>query len=88
MSSTQVRVHLQIPSNYQQQPILSWLILNYGLVVNITGALVEDTTQKFGYFELELRGSIFQIEQGLNYLETLGIKIIGKPNTNGDSWHY
>jgi ABC-type methionine transport system ATPase subunit len=88
MSFTQVRVHLQIPTNYQQQPILSCLILNYGLVVNITGALVEDSTQNFGYFDLELRGNADQIEQGLNHLKTLGIKVIGKPHTNGDSWHY
>ncbi len=88
MSSIQVRVHLQIPSTYQQQPILSQLILNYGLVVNITGAFIEDTTQKSGYFDLELTGHTHQIKQGLNYLETLGIKVVGKPNTNGDSWHY
>lgn len=87
-SVTQLRVRLYIPAHYQQEPVLSRLISNYGLVVNITGAVLENNTHKDGCFDLELRGSFEQIKRGLGYLDSLHIQVIGKPNPAGDSWNY
>ena len=41
-----------------------------------------------GWFDLELRGTLNQIQKGIADLEELELEIWGKPNTDGDSWHY
>ncbi len=84
---TQLRVRLYIPARYQQEPMISRLISDYGLIVNITGAMLEHNTQKEGCFDLELRGTFEQIKRGLGYLESFQIQVIGKPNPAGDSWN-
>jgi L-aspartate semialdehyde sulfurtransferase ferredoxin len=84
---TQVRVHLQIPSHYRQEPVVSRLISEYGLVVNITAAYLGETTAGHGHFDLELRGTAHQISQGLTFLSSLNLKIVGKPSTCGDDWY-
>lgn len=83
---TQLRVRIYIPAEYQHEPVLSNLICKSGLVVNITSAMLGVNTEG-GQFDLELRGATAQIHEGLRYLASLNIKIIGKPNTAGDSWH-
>uniref|UniRef100_A0A7C3KF47 NIL domain-containing protein n=1 Tax=Oscillatoriales cyanobacterium SpSt-418 TaxID=2282169 RepID=A0A7C3KF47_9CYAN len=84
---TQVRVRVQIPAHYRQEPVISQLVASYGLVVNITSALLGESTNGYGSFDLELRGSTHQIHQGLAFLTSLGLKVIGKPGTCDDSWH-
>ncbi|MDZ8055436.1 MAG: NIL domain-containing protein [Aulosira sp. ZfuCHP01] len=86
-SMTQLRVRLYIPKSYWQEPIISQIISRFNLTVNITGAQLEKNTNLPGCFDLELRGYMSQIQESLNYLETLNIKIVGKPNTDGDSWY-
>ncbi|NMF63836.1 hypothetical protein DP113_12460 [Brasilonema octagenarum UFV-E1] len=85
-SITKIRLRLQIPGHYQQEPVISRLIAIYGLVVNITGAMLGKQTNGEGCFDLELRGTVAQIRHGLAYLESLNLKIVGKPNTEGDGW--
>lgn len=84
-NTTKIRLHLQIPQHYQQEPVISRLIATYGLVVNITGAKLEHTGGE-GRFDLEIDGTVPQIWRGLAYLESLNLKIRGKPNAEGDSW--
>jgi hypothetical protein len=85
---TQIRLHVNIPKSYIQEPVISRLISHYGLVVNITQAMLGADTGGEGCFDLELRGTVLQIDSGLAYLESLNLRIVGKPNTAGDSWHY
>jgi L-aspartate semialdehyde sulfurtransferase ferredoxin len=85
---TQIRVRIYIPKNYLKESVISHLISMYGLVVNITQALLGESTGGEGYFNLTLQGTIKQISSGLAYLEALDIKIEGKANVEGDSWHY
>lgn len=87
-SLTKIRVYLQIPAVYHQTPVIYKLISNYGLVVNITGAKLDLNTGKQGDFDLELQGTSQQISEGLKYLQSLDLKIISKPNPDGDSWYY
>ncbi|MFQ4143545.1 NIL domain-containing protein [Chlorogloeopsis sp. ULAP02] len=86
-SSTRLRVRLHIPQCYLQEPIISQMISRHGLTINIMRAELDNHTHHQGCFDLELRGSLSQIGNCLNYLELLNIKIFGKPNTDGDSWH-
>lgn len=85
---TQIRVCVYIPKSYLNEPVISRLISDYGLIVNITGAMLEANTDSAGRFDLEIRGSVAQINHGIAYLESLNLKIIGKPHVNGDSWSY
>lgn len=84
---TQIRLRIYIPERYQQEPIISRLTSEYGLIVNITEAmLLPDNAQ--GRFDIELRGTPSQICSGLTYLEKLQLKMLGKPNAYGDGWGY
>ncbi|MBD2432754.1 MULTISPECIES: NIL domain-containing protein [Fischerella] len=85
-NATQIRLRLYIPACYQHQPVISQLISKYNLVVNITGASLGKNTGYEGYFDIQIRGDISQISSGLSYLESLNLKIVGKPNVDGDSW--
>lgn len=85
---TQLRLRLHIPQDYWQEPIISQMISRHKITVNITGAALDKNTNNQGCFDLELRGNISNISNCLNYLKSLHIKVIGKGNTDGDSWHY
>ncbi|MCC5632130.1 NIL domain-containing protein [Nostoc sphaeroides] len=86
-SMNQLRVRLYIPQSYWQEPIISRIISCFQVTVNITGAELEKNTNIPGRFDLELRGSMSQISDCLNYLESLNIKVFGKANADGDSWY-
>jgi hypothetical protein len=83
----QIRLRVAIPKRYQQEPV-SKLTSDYGRQVNITGAVLDSLKRDRGWFDLELRGTLNQIQKGIAYLEELELEIWGKPNTDGDSWHY
>ncbi|MEH1799530.1 MAG: NIL domain-containing protein [Nostoc sp.] len=83
---TQIRLRIHIPKSYLQVPVISQLISTYGLVVNITKAMLQPNTNGQGCFDIELRGTVPQICSGLAYLESLNLRIVGKPNADGDSW--
>ncbi|PMB16263.1 hypothetical protein CEN48_03175 [Fischerella thermalis CCMEE 5282] len=85
-NTTQIRLRLYIPPCYQHQPVISQLISKYSLVVNITRASLGKNTDYRGCFDIQIRGEISQISSGLSYLESLNLKIVGKPNVDGDSW--
>ncbi|MBN3906902.1 MAG: NIL domain-containing protein [Nostoc sp. NMS1] len=83
---TQIRLRIYIPKCYLQAPVISQLISAYGLVVNITRAMLQPNTDGEGCFDIELRGTVPQISSGLAYLESLNLRIMGKPNADGDHW--
>lgn len=85
-SKTQLRLRIYIPQRHLQEPILSRLITDYGLSVTITGALLTPGIQP-GRFDLELRGTLQQLQGGLSYLESIDVKLISKANSAGDGWH-
>ncbi|MFH7029429.1 MAG: NIL domain-containing protein [Heteroscytonema crispum UTEX LB 1556] len=84
---TQIRLRLYIPPHYHQEPVISRLISQSGLRINITGAMLGENTNWQGCFDLEICGTLPQISKGLAYLESLNMKIKGKPNAWGDSWN-
>ena len=86
-ASTQTRLRIGIPKTYHQETVISRLTADYGLLVNITGAMLGPGTGEYGWFDLELRGTPNQIQSGLCYLQQLELKICGRPNADGDGWH-
>jgi hypothetical protein len=84
-SLTKVRIKIQIPLTYRNQPVLSRLTSDYGLTFNITKANLGGEHQR-NWLDLELIGTTEQIENAITYLLKFKLKIWGKPNTDGDAW--
>ena len=87
-SQAQIRLRVAIPKKYQQEPVICKLTADYGLLVNITAAMLDLSTGDRGWFSLELRGTLNQIQQAIAYMQELELEISGRPNTDGDGWHY
>jgi ABC-type methionine transport system ATPase subunit len=66
---TQAQIKLWIPKNYHREPILSHLISDHGITVNITGAPCSNNLRDDRWFLLELRGKAKQIRSALAYLD-------------------
>ena len=76
--SRQTRIRIQIPKHYSQEPVISRLVSDHGLSVNVKAALLGADTQSEGWFDLELQGTSPQIQSALVYLTELDIKIWSK----------
>lgn len=82
----QNRIRIQIPSQYQQEPIISQLASRFHLVVNILAAMLGANGQGNGWFDLLLTGTESNIKNGLDYLSDLGIEILATSDQTSDRW--
>ncbi|GAX43882.1 hypothetical protein NIES4075_48970 [Tolypothrix sp. NIES-4075] len=69
------RIRLRIPKDYHSQPVISRLVSDYGLTVNITAAVLGANAVGDGWFDLDLQGTIGQIDLALSYLHDLDLQI-------------
>jgi len=69
------RIRLKIEHEYHQEPVISHLISDYGLTVNIRAALLAADAVGGGWFDLDLQGTETQIQDGLTYLRNLELEI-------------
>ncbi len=84
---TQTRIRIRIPKEYHQEPVISNLISEYGLKVNFNGALLGNKTTDDGWFDLELNGTVKQIESALIYLNDLDVEIWSNSNNpDRETW--
>ncbi len=72
---TNKRIRLKIPQEYHQEPVISRLISDYHLTVNITAAILGANAVGDGWFDLELKGTEAQIQSGLTYLHDLELEV-------------
>ncbi len=72
---THKRIRLRIPNCYQQEPVISHLISDYSLTVNITAALLSVNARGDGWFDLNVQGTVPQIQSALLYLNDLDLEI-------------
>lgn len=72
---THKRIRVKIPKDYHQEPVISRLVSDYGLTVNITAAILGANAVGDGWFDLELQGEDTQIQSGLTYLRNLDLQI-------------
>ncbi|MBI4784333.1 MAG: NIL domain-containing protein [Oscillatoriophycideae cyanobacterium NC_groundwater_1537_Pr4_S-0.65um_50_18] len=82
-----LRIRVCLSHNLQQEFIISQLRSKHGLRVNMAGAMRHTQPQQ-RKLDLELTGSIAQVQSGLTYLESLNLRLEGRPNPDGDSWYY
>jgi hypothetical protein len=71
----QKRIRLRIPKEYHQEPVISRLVSDYGLTVNISAAILGSNAVGDGWFDLDLQGTATQIGSALIYLKDLGLEI-------------
>ncbi|MGB8698485.1 MAG: NIL domain-containing protein [Thermosynechococcaceae cyanobacterium] len=82
------RIRLQIPPQYQGEPIISNLAGRYGLEVNIQSALLGASGRESGWFDLALYGNPDRIQQALDYLSQLHIEIWAEGNESLSDWSF
>lgn len=83
---THTRIKIRIPKNLHDEPVISRLISQHGVTVNIAAALLSANQRDDGWFELELRGTSSQIGSALTYLNELDLEIWGRANPEQDGW--
>ena len=67
-------IKLRIPEELHSEPVISNLISQYGLTVNIVSATLGINAGS-GWFQLSLRGNQAQIQTAIAYLNDLDIEI-------------
>lgn len=83
---TSTRIRLRIPKTYQEEPVISRLISDYGLTVNIAAALLGANARDDGWFDLDLRGTPEQITNALIYINELDLELWDQSNSEQDGW--
>lgn len=83
---TQTRIRLRIPKTYHQEPVISRLISEHGVTVNIAAALLGANARDDGWFDLELRGTPPQLDSALLYLNELDLEIWRDAEAQQDGW--
>jgi hypothetical protein len=71
---TSKRIRLRIPREFHQEPIISGLVLESGLNINISAAILGGNGVGDGWFDLDLQGTMTQIQQGISYLNDLNLE--------------
>ncbi len=79
-----MRLQVCILKNYYHKPIISQLVSEYMLTVNITSALLNPDIEDDGWFDLDLWGRPQQLRASLSYLEKLELPLwfVSIPDTN------
>ncbi|MFN6563151.1 MAG: NIL domain-containing protein [Nostoc sp. ChiSLP01] len=81
-TTTNKRIRLRIPKDYHQEPVISRLVSDYNLTVNITAAILGANAVGDGWFDLELKGTEAQIQSGLAYLHDLELEVWDETKTS------
>ncbi|HEY9604437.1 MAG TPA: NIL domain-containing protein [Allocoleopsis sp.] len=84
---TTIRLQLGIPKLSQKEPIISQLIASYAITVKLVRESLQPKTDVTRWFDVELTATPEQLQEGLAFLQSLRIKIIGKANPGYDGWH-
>ena len=71
----QKTIRIQVPQSLHQLPIISTLITEYKLIVNIRGAILDQKAIGGGWFDLLLDGEDLNLKQSVLYLKNIGVEI-------------
>lgn len=84
--TTQTRICIRVPRRYHQEPVVSRLISQYGLTVNILAAVLGGNAEGDGWFDLELQGQTSQIDSALTYFNELDLEVWHSSGQEKDGW--
>ena len=79
----QRRIRVHIPKQYHQDPIISLLVSRYHLTVNIRAAMLGADAVGDGWFDLELQGTMTNIDAAMAYFEELGLEVWDEEDMDG-----
>lgn len=71
----QYSIRLEVPQQFHQEPMISRLVSDYQLVVNIQAAILGKNGVGGGWFDLTLEGECDRIEAALQFLKQSGLKL-------------
>ncbi|HEY9813962.1 MAG TPA: NIL domain-containing protein [Candidatus Sericytochromatia bacterium] len=83
---TKTRIQVRIPKHYSQEPVISRLISQHGLTVNIAAAILGANTSNDGWFDLEISGTAQQISNAQIYLNDLDLEVLSEPKYQEYCW--
>lgn len=83
---TSASITLRIIETYHQEPVISRLISECGLTVNISAAILGESISSDGWFKIDLRGTQAQIDQAFSYLNSLGLEIWNSNTNTEEGW--
>lgn len=83
---TTTRIKVRIPKQLREEPVISHLISQHKLTVNIAAALLSSNGRDDGWFDLELRGTTQQIQNALIYLNELDLEMWSQLHAEEDGW--
>ncbi|BAW95937.1 hypothetical protein NIES970_08560 [[Synechococcus] sp. NIES-970] len=83
---TQINILVQIPKQYQQDPIITQLAVKFAVQVNILAATLGRDTSVSGWFDLQISGTDQAIKNTLLYLQDHNISVYRKDTPETDGW--
>ncbi|AFZ29783.1 NIL domain-containing protein [Gloeocapsa sp. PCC 7428] len=83
---TKTRIKIRIPKQLHEEPVISHLISQHGVTVNIAAALLSSNGRDDGWFDLEIRGTSEQIQNALIYLNELDLEVWNQSSSEQDGW--
>ncbi|MBW4423872.1 MAG: NIL domain-containing protein [Nostoc desertorum CM1-VF14] len=83
---TQTRIQVRIPKDLHEEPVISRLVSHYNVIVIIADAQVSANVPQYSCFDLELRGTVSQIESALTYLDELDLEVLHQSSPEEDGW--
>jgi len=83
---TSTSITLRIGGDYHQQPVISRLVSEFGLTVNINAAILGANSKDDGWFKLDLQGTPSQIQTALIYLHDLGLETWDQKSDIDEGW--
>ncbi len=81
--ATTRRILLSFPRSETEKPIVSQLVKNYDLEINIFRAKV--TPEEYGYLVLDVSGSEEDIRRGMDWVKTFNVTV--NESTVGVAWN-
>ncbi|MEH2136872.1 NIL domain-containing protein [Nostoc sp.] len=83
---TQTCIQVRIPKDLHEEPVISRLTSHYGVTVIIAAAQISANLLEYSCFDLELRGTVSQIESALTYLDELDLEVLHQSSPEEDGW--
>ncbi len=69
------QIRIRIPESLHQEPVISRLVSDYHLTINITSAVLGANAKGDGWFDLRLQGTLLDLEAATAYLKTVEVEI-------------
>ena len=69
------QIRLRVPRDFHQEPIISRLVSDYGLTINIKAAILGANGVGDGWFDIDLQGLATHMDGAVNYLRDIGLEI-------------